>query len=452
MNDKTGIIICARVKSLRLHEKTLQIIKGKKSFEILLDNLMDRHHFLDEFPIIVALPENEDDNPLEEIAVSKGIEVYRGQDDSPLHRTYECAKKYGFNQIVRITNDDILIDALLLKNHIKFHIQGGYDYTYMARCPEGIAGEVVKFSAIEKAVEKVGNKPIEFISYYVKTKEFKVKEYYPPPEYQFSFRLTMDYFEDLLLLRIIYLSLTEPFGTLDIINFLKSHKYLLQINRMPKITIYICNYNYSKYVLDCIKSIFEQDYDDYELIILDDCSTDDSMNKIVEFVEHDVKIKILRNKENMGLPASCNKVLEMARGKYIMRVDADDLLKQGILKKMVEEMETSRDVSGIISGYDTIDENGKMIEVVKENNWHPGCCLLDRRAVNEIKFKNGIKYFEGAEFWERFKNLYNVEFIPESFWCYRRHSQQKSDESNREERQHGRLRPSTRSSGSQGPG
>ena len=150
----TGIIITARVESNRLYRKVLQEINGKPTIEILLDHLIN-----DKYPVVLAIPENSDDDKLEEIGEAKGIEVYRGQDESPLHRLYECAKQNEFDNVVRITADDILIDLTLLFLQIDFHIKGGRDYTYLKRCPEGTAGEVFSLYALEKMIQKIGRTP-----------------------------------------------------------------------------------------------------------------------------------------------------------------------------------------------------------------------------------------------------------------------------------------------------
>ena len=62
-----------------------------------------------------------------------------------------------------------------MREQIKFHIRGGQDYTYLGKCPEGIAGEVISFDALSRVVEMVGNSPIEFISYYLKSNNFSQK-------------------------------------------------------------------------------------------------------------------------------------------------------------------------------------------------------------------------------------------------------------------------------------
>lgn len=431
MHETIGIIITARVNSRRMHQKALKKINGKYTIEILLDHVIN-----DKYPVILAIPDTDIDDKLAKIAENKGVEVYKGQNDSPMHRLYECAKLNNFEHIVRITCDDILIDKILLFNQIKMHLnlkqKKSWDYTFMRRCPEGIAGEVIKFSALEKAIEGIGDDPVEFVSYYLKKQGFEVFEYYPPPEYQFSYRLTMDYEEDFMLLSILFASLNDGFGTLDALHFLHKNKSLLNINKLPQVTLYSCNYNQGKFIKDCIYSIELSDFwfDDFEYIIIDDCSTDNSMNIVMEHystlpVKIREKIKIYRNKENIGLPACCNKALDMARGKYIMRIDADDTIELQILPKMLDKMKIDN-TQGCLSGYNETKSALSVTATITENPYHPGCALLSKFAVNEIKFKEDLEYLEGKEFFERFNKKYKVSFIDEPLWNYRKHKNSKT--------------------------
>lgn len=434
VDAKVGIIVTARVKSNRLPEKVLQEISGKKCIEILLDHIIN-----DKYDVVLAIPDDKDNDILEKIGRDKGVIVYRGQNESPLHRIAAIIEAYEYDHIVRITADDILIDQTLLRNQINFHIRGGYDYTNLTRCPEGIAGEVIKSSALLKAARKFAGQDIEHISYYIKTKDFSCKEYFPPFEYQHSFRLTLDYPEDLTLLRIIYLSLAHPIGTLDIINFLKGHKYLLSINAMPKVTIYVCAYNQIEYIEKCLSSIMRQTFKDFELILLDDNSTDESFYIAMEYIStlsipDRKKITILRNDHNIGLPASCNKVLDIARGRYIIRVDSDDYIEPTAIEDMYNELELDFDAHGVASWYKEIDPKGILIKEVQELAYHPACCLLDKKCVNELKYREDLSHFEGAEFFKRFNERYNIKLMPKYLWNYRRHPGQKSSEENRVER------------------
>lgn len=418
INKNVGIIVTARTNSSRLPQKALQEINGKTSIEILLDHVIN-----DKYPVVLAIPENPNDDILAEIAEKKGVEVYRGQDDSPLHRIYECAVQNDFETIVRITSDDILIDLTLLFLQIDFHTRSKRDYTFLRQCPEGIAGEVFSFKTIEKIVEKHGDAPVEFISYYAKEPGFNCIEFYPPYEYKWSFRLTLDYEEDLTLLRILFSLLKKP-GTLDIINLLKQNKYLLRVNKLPKITIITPAYNVEKYIRKTIVSVLSQTFTDYEYIIIDDGSADKTSEVIGETLKDMSyadrrKIQYMRNSENKGQAYTSNQALVMAKGKYIMCLDSDDTLEKNALQVMYDTIEENND-DCIMAGYFLIDENGKVIEEVPENAKHLGCSLISRRLVNELKFRENIKYQIGADFLERLKNNCTIVYYNGALWNYRR--------------------------------
>lgn len=423
-----GIVITARLKSSRLKEKALQKINNKFAIDILLDRVVNN-----KYPVIMAIPENPEDDILKEIAESKGIEVYRGYDKSPLHRLHGCANHFNFENVVRITIDDILIDLTVLLNQIKFHLRGNHEYTYCRRIPEGCAAEVIRTNVLNDVVADVGNKPIEFTSYYIKNK-YNTFEYFPDMEYQFPYRLTLDYEEDLMMLRLIFACLAEPIGTLDIINFLKSHKYFLQINKLPVATIYTCNFNTSKYILDTIESVLNLRFQEFEFIIIDDHSRDDSMDRITEYYTklerpQQEKIKILRNDKNIGLSACSNKALELARGKFIMRIDSDDVIKDDIIDQMLDTI-SIENTQACLSGYFEVDEKLNIISQIKDNMFHPACALISTWTANELKYQENIKYLEGKDFWERFQKKYKYSFLQAPLWKYRRRPGQKTQDKN----------------------
>ena len=91
----------------------------------------------------------------------------------------------------------------------------------------------------------------------------------------------------------------------------------------PRVTVYITNYNYARYVRQAIESVLAQTDQDFELLVIDDGSTDDSRETISEYQGHP-KIRIIFQ-ENKGLNRTNNIALKAARGRYIMRLDADDI-------------------------------------------------------------------------------------------------------------------------------
>ncbi|MFC6465187.1 glycosyltransferase family 2 protein [Marinilactibacillus sp. GCM10026970] len=94
------------------------------------------------------------------------------------------------------------------------------------------------------------------------------------------------------------------------------------ISNIP-ISVIMCVYNAEEYLDISVKSILEQDFTDYEFIIVNDASTDDTSNILSSF--KDKRIKIIENKKNLGLTKSLNRALKLAKGEYIARMDADDI-------------------------------------------------------------------------------------------------------------------------------
>lgn len=96
--------------------------------------------------------------------------------------------------------------------------------------------------------------------------------------------------------------------------------------RTPKISVLMSAYNGSpKYLRESVDSILSQSFTDFEFIIIDDCSSDDSWSILCDYAIRDCRIKLLRNPQNMGLTKSLNRGLNLAQGQYIARQDADDI-------------------------------------------------------------------------------------------------------------------------------
>ena len=92
----------------------------------------------------------------------------------------------------------------------------------------------------------------------------------------------------------------------------------------PLVTVYITNHNYGRYIEQAIQSVLRQTQRDFELIIIDDGSTDNSREVIERYAEHRQVVTIFQ--QNKGLNVTNNIALRAARGKYVMRLDADDYL------------------------------------------------------------------------------------------------------------------------------
>ena len=121
-------------------------------------------------------------------------------------------------------------------------------------------------------------------------------------------------------------------------------------------------HNVGEYIAESMKSVLKQTYLDWELIIVDDCSTDETINVITPFLE-DTRIRLLVNDTNLGGAGSRNVAIKHARGRYIAFLDSDDLWTPNKLEKQIGFMQ-GYNVGFSFSAHTTIDEQGNLLEQV----------------------------------------------------------------------------------------
>lgn len=107
-------------------------------------------------------------------------------------------------------------------------------------------------------------------------------------------------------------------------------------------------YNAEKYIKQATESILNQTYKNFEFIIIDDASTDSTLNIVKEFVKRDGRIVVIRNTNNLGVTKSLNRGIEASRGKYIIRMDADDWSYPNRFQDQIQFMESYPEV--VVSG------------------------------------------------------------------------------------------------------
>ncbi len=135
---------------------------------------------------------------------------------------------------------------------------------------------------------------------------------------------------------------------------------------IPELSVCIPAYNNSPYIKDTIKAILEQDCDNFELVIVDDCSSDDTVSIAKSF--GDPRIRIIKNEKNLGMTGNWNKCISQAKGEFVKLVCADDVLYAGSLKKELEALKENPDVNLVMSDTLLIDMAGKRVGSFKR--WH----------------------------------------------------------------------------------
>ncbi len=123
----------------------------------------------------------------------------------------------------------------------------------------------------------------------------------------------------------------------------------------PRLSVCIPTYNAASFLPDAIRSVLSQSFRDYELIIVDNASTDGTDRIVASF--SDARIRYYRNTENIGAPANGNRCLEYATGQYIKFLCADDALLPGLLNKQVEILDASPSIGLVTCDMYVTDEN-----------------------------------------------------------------------------------------------
>lgn len=135
----------------------------------------------------------------------------------------------------------------------------------------------------------------------------------------------------------------------------------LNIKFVMLVTIAIPVYNAERYLRDAISSVLNQTYHDWELYLINDGSTDNSLDIMEEFVRRDIRIKLIDDGENKGLVYRLNQSILMATGKYYARMDADDIMFITRIEEQVKYLEAHPYIDVLGSSIMTIDNNNNII-------------------------------------------------------------------------------------------
>ncbi|MHC4455640.1 MAG: glycosyltransferase family 2 protein [Planctomycetota bacterium] len=167
----------------------------------------------------------------------------------------------------------------------------------------------------------------------------------------------------------------------------------------PLVSITSAFYNEESNLLNMVKSIFAQTFTDWELILLDDGSTDNSY-KIAQSID-DPRVRAFSNRRNSGRAASLNRITTLACGKYIARMDADDICCIERIEKQVKLMESQPDVDIVGTGMCYLDKNDKPLGHRYAPSSHAEICNQPDRtlAISHGSLLGKKSWFE--------KNLYN---------------------------------------------
>ena len=198
-------------------------------------------------------------------------------------------------------------------------------------------------------------------------------------------------------------------------------------------------YNGEDYLSQAIDSVLNQTFFNWELIIINDCSTDKTGEILSKYAVRDERIKVHTNEVNLRLPSSLNKALNLAQGKYIARMDADDICLPNRLQEQYNFMEKNKDIALSSCKFMTLKnktissggcggkcnfESIKALLLVTNPILHPGI-IAKAEIIKRLGYNEKFTCSEDMQLWTRFVlNGEKVEILPEYLMIYRLHDKQ----------------------------
>lgn len=200
---------------------------------------------------------------------------------------------------------------------------------------------------------------------------------------------------------------------------------------MPKVSIVLPSFNGERYIRESIESVINQTFTDWELIIVDDCSTDATLHIAEEYASKEERIKVVHNKENQKLPESLNIGFRYAAGRYLTWTSDDNMYLSRALEEMNQYLDDHEEVPMVCTGMLFMNEDMQFVkEFIPYNSVQMrvqdtvGACFMYRREVLADVGEYSREFFcvEDYEYWMRILIRYNsIGYIPHIFYLYRRH-------------------------------
>jgi len=203
----------------------------------------------------------------------------------------------------------------------------------------------------------------------------------------------------------------------------------------PRISVLMPAYNVEKYVGEAIESILNQTFTDFEFIIINDGSTDNTAKIIQEYAKQDKRIRFIDNKKNQGLIAVLNQGLDLCTGEYIARMDSDDISLPERFEKQIKYMDEHPEC-GVVGGfgYCFFSDGAKGYvwkkpehvlygDLLNRNPMIHPTVLMRKSVLDEhnIKYSNEYKHAEDYALWADLINCTQLHNIPEIVLHYRCH-------------------------------
>jgi len=191
----------------------------------------------------------------------------------------------------------------------------------------------------------------------------------------------------------------------------------------PKLSIISSVFNGQEHLEKSIKSVLEQTFKDFEFLIIDDKSTDETLECLKKY--NDPRIKIFENQKNIGLTKSLNKLIDVSNGEIIARIDLDDFCERDRFEKQINFLDQNKDFGMVTSCYKAVDQNEKELyshcpcldpillkwSLIFRNNIRHSTVMW-RKELDE-KYNEDFKYAQDYEMWSKIARKTKIGVLPD---------------------------------------
>jgi len=209
---------------------------------------------------------------------------------------------------------------------------------------------------------------------------------------------------------------------------------------MAKVSVCIPTYNYGHFIGEAVASVLRQSLQDFEIIITDNASQDDTEQIVAQLCEGEPRIRYLRNAENLGMVANWNRCLDLATGEYVKYLCADDILQPECLKQLAGLLDAHQEASlvasarGVISdgtttSYLSYSDKPEVVPgpecirrmLIGGNLVGEPTAVMFRRSAARRGFRSDLQQLTDMEFWCHLLEQGAFAFTPDLLCLYRQH-------------------------------
>lgn len=416
---KAGIILCSRLGSSRLPDKAITPLNGTPLIKHLVARLLKTG-----LPVVLAVPPEDSAKFKWALgsAILDKINMLEAWPTDPLARMADAANWMGLDAAIRVCTDKVFVDIEEIPRFIDIFEKSQMHYLYSSAFTPGTGFEVICAKKLKEAAERFND--VEHISYAIRAITEDVTDV-PVASVHRDLRLLIDYPADFDVLEKVIRAVGSEASAREALFWLSKRPELYSANRLPSVTVYTCARNAEQWICDAMNSVARQrGAGKVEYLLIDDASTDMTGELMKSFTYRNGNSYYHRLPENVGLSSACNFALSKARSELIVRLDADDyLIGDSSLLEMVNAMKMGTMDAIYPDHY--VEEN----YIVKGSlAHHAGGAIFRTRALNHMKFTDGLRGYEGYDLYKRARDVLKIGYLPKPTFFYRQHDSSMSKE------------------------